>query len=63
MKRIILGAFKRYNANTKDVNKGDCTVRAMSLAYGIDYEAVYKELKQIQKGAWSYILQHQTNFN
>lgn len=49
MKRIILGAFKRYNANTKDVNKGDCTVRAMSLAYGIEYEAVYKELKQIQK--------------
>ena len=49
MKRIILGAFKRYNANTKDVNKGDCTVRAMSLAYGIEYESVYKELKQIQK--------------
>lgn len=49
MKRIILGAFKRYNANTKDINKGDCTVRAMSLAYGIEYESVYKELKQIQK--------------
>lgn len=56
MKRIILGAFKRYNANSKNINKGDCAVRAMSLGYGIDYDVVYKELKQIQKeyGYMSY---------
>lgn len=49
MKQLIYGAFKRYNANTKDINKGDCSARAMSLAYGLDYDAVYNELKKLQK--------------
>lgn len=46
MKKRILAAFKRYNANSKNINKGDCTARAMSLAFGLEYDAVYKELKQ-----------------
>lgn len=49
MKRRIICSFRQYNANTKDVRKGDCSVRALSLAYGIDYELVYKSLKTYQK--------------
>lgn len=49
MKRRIICSFRQYNANTKDVRKGDCSVRALSLAYGIDYEIVYKSLKTSQK--------------
>lgn len=44
----IFAAFKRYNANTKNINKNDCTVRAMSLAFGEPYETIYKELKDNQ---------------
>lgn len=33
-----------YNANKDDKRKGDCTIRALSLAYDIPYEKVSKEL-------------------
>ena len=52
MKRRIICSFRQYNANTKDIRKGDCSVRALSLAYGIDYELVYKSLKNISKRIW-----------
>ena len=51
MLKKVLGAFKYYNANSKDVRKGDCSVRAMSLAYGLEYDEVYHELKQMQKSS------------
>lgn len=58
MKKRVFGAFKRYNANTKNINKGDCSVRALSLAYGLEYADVYKELKSTA-GAGRY----NTGFN
>lgn len=42
MKRRIICSFRQYNASTKDVRKGDCSVCALSLAYGIDYELVFQ---------------------
>ena len=38
-------SFVRYNANKDNKNKGDCTIRALSLAYDKPYETVSKELR------------------
>lgn len=61
MKKRVFGAFKEYNANTKNMHKGDCTVRAMSLAYGIEYADVYKELKHIQQLKGRHVYNNQMN--
>jgi len=36
-----------YNANPRDKNEGDCTIRALSLAYDMDYNTVKNELGSI----------------
>ena len=36
--------FKHVNPNPKDKNVGDCTVRAISLAMGKDWDTVYIDL-------------------
>lgn len=49
MKQVIVSAFKRYNANTRDARVGDCVKRALSVAYSMDYDAVSRELNQIKR--------------
>lgn len=43
-------AFVKYNANKDNKNKGDCTIRALSLAYDKPYETVSKELRGHTRG-------------
>lgn len=45
----ITAAWKRYNANSKDIDTGDCVKRSISLAYGIDYDQVAKDLNKIKR--------------
>lgn len=49
MKRVIDAALNYYNANTKYNSTGDCVKRSLSLAYGMDYDDVSKELNQIKR--------------
>lgn len=37
----------QYNANPYDKNEGDCTIRALSLAYDMQYNLVKSELRSI----------------
>lgn len=56
MKRKIESAYKRYNANTRDSDVGDCVKRALTVAYSMDYDEVSRELNRIsrEKGmAWN----------
>jgi len=46
MKRIDAG-LKRYNANTRDADVGDCVPRGISLALGKDYDEVRRDLNRI----------------
>lgn len=41
--------WKRYNANTRDSNVGDCVKRALTIAYSMDYDEVSKELNRIKR--------------
>lgn len=45
MLRISEMAYIPYNANKDNKNKGDCTIRSLSLAYNKSYEEVSKELR------------------
>ena len=45
----VLADFQRYNANSRDVNSGDCVKRALCIAYSMDYDDVSKELNQIKR--------------
>jgi len=36
-----------YNANPQDRNENDCSIRALSLAYGLNYNQVKNELKHL----------------
>lgn len=45
----ILSEYKRYNANTRDSNVGDCVKRSLSVAYSLDYDDVSRELNQIKR--------------
>ena len=45
----IYSEFKRYNANPNDKDVGDCVKRSISLALGLDYDKVSKELNKIRK--------------
>lgn len=50
MKRYIQSAeYKRYNANNRGTYTGDCVKRALSMAFGIDYIQVARELNAIGK--------------
>lgn len=45
----INSAFKEYNANSRNKDVGDCVKRSISLALGIDYDDLSKELNKIRK--------------
>lgn len=45
----ISAALKKYNANTRYTNTGDCVKRSLSLAYGMDYDDVSNELNRIKR--------------
>lgn len=45
----IDAGFVRYNANTGNKYVGDCVVRSLSIAFGIDYNAVRSELNRIKR--------------
>ena len=49
MKRYVFAAYKEYNANTKDNYVGDCVKRSLSIAYGLDYDVVSRELNEIKR--------------
>jgi len=58
MKRYIQTAeYKRYNANNRGTDTGDCVKRALSMAFDMDYVAVGRELNAIMKeqraSAWN----------
>lgn len=45
MKRKVYSAeYKRYNANNRGKNVGDCVNRAISLAFNMDYNELHKRL-------------------
>lgn len=44
----ILASFHKYNANSRNRNTSDCVKRSLSLAYGLDYDDVGKELNIIK---------------
>lgn len=46
----ILDAVRYYNANPDAKSKPDCVIRALSMAYDMDYKDVKKELREIMKG-------------
>lgn len=45
----IIEKYINYNANTRDKNVGDCVKRALTIAFGINYADVGKELRKIKK--------------
>lgn len=47
--------FVKYNANARGSNVGDCTKRAISLAFDIDYRTVEKEMHNhlAPNGRWN----------
>ena len=47
--KSVTSALKRYNANNRDANTGDCVKRAISLALDIPYDVVSTELNRIRK--------------
>lgn len=38
--------WKQYNANTANKHTSDCVARSLSLAFGLDYDEVKRELKR-----------------
>lgn len=48
MKRVY-SDLKRYNANSDDRYMGDCVKRAISLAFGLDYQQAGSELTKLAK--------------
>ena len=45
----VQSALKYYNANTRDAHSPDCVKRALTLAYGLDYDDVSRELNRIKR--------------
>ena len=54
--RLILSGWKKYNANSNNNNVGDCVKRALSYAYGVDYDEMSRRLNQLKRsiGANAY---------
>ncbi len=52
--KIIDAAFKRYNANAQDKSVGDCVKRALSYAYGVDYNEIGRQLNRIKNEIGSF---------
>jgi hypothetical protein len=49
MRSEIFADLKYYNANSRNNNVGDCTKRALSFAYSMNYDDVSKELNRIKR--------------
>lgn len=47
--KILAAILKRYNANTRDSNVGDCVKRSLSVAFRMDYDEVSRELNRIKR--------------
>lgn len=47
LSRVEAAELRRYNANSRNHNTGDCVIRALSIAYGIRYDEVHRELLSI----------------
>lgn len=45
---LISAKWKRYNANSRDKNVGDCVKRSLSFAYGVDYDEISRILNRIK---------------
>ena len=45
--RILSAEYRKYNANSRDDYVGDCVRRAISLAFGMDYNQVNKDLLRL----------------
>lgn len=46
MAKIYFSTLVKYNANTRGTNTGDCTARAISLAFNIDYRQAKQALNK-----------------
>lgn len=53
----------RYNANNRGTNTGDCTARAISLAFNIPYSKARKALNQGAKDNWKKNWHYNTHYN
>ena len=51
---IISSELVRYNANTRGTDTGDCTARAISLAFNIPYSKARKALNESAKTNWRW---------
>lgn len=49
MANVTSAELVKYNANTRGTRTGDCTARAISLAFGIDYQQARKALNDSAK--------------
>ena len=49
MKFTIIEDFENYNANPQGKNTDDCVIRALSLAYDLNYNSVKNELNNIAR--------------
>lgn len=49
----IDAAWNKYNANSQNKNVGDCVKRALSFAYGMDYNEVGRQLNRIKNAIGS----------
>lgn len=49
MKRVVISSLVRYNANTGGYNVGDCVKRALTIAFGEDYNDIARQLNQTRK--------------
>lgn len=49
MKYLVQSALKQYNANRNQVHTTDCSIRALSLAYGLDYSDVLHQMQAISR--------------
>lgn len=47
--KIIHASYKSVNVNSRGNDTGDCVIRSLSVAYGIDYDEVHSELNAIKR--------------
>lgn len=63
MSNINASELIRYNANTRGTNTSDCTARAISLAFNMDYSKARKALNDSAKANWKYHWDYNTTDN
>lgn len=52
MSNIEAAELRKYNANSRNHSTGDCTIRALSIAYGMRYDDVHRDLLKIDSQYW-----------